>query len=191
MTTFNLKPSELVQQMLDAGATPEACVIALRALEQRDMAEAKRDMAEQKRRAKVAERKRKSRAKQKEGCDSHGTVTGQSQDPSLPPEKVPTPLKTNPPPTLQKRTLKGSKKGSRLPHGWEPTERDVAWFEKNYPGHDWRYETEKFSDHWSAASGQNATKLDWSAAWKNWIRMASDRGNLRRTSQSQERRMFV
>jgi hypothetical protein len=33
----------------------------------------------------------------------------------------------------------------------------------------------KFRDHWTAASGKGATKLDWSATWRNWIRTEAER----------------
>jgi len=36
-------------------------------------------------------------------------------------------------------------------------------------------ETDKFRDHWHAASGRNATKLDWDRAWRNWLRNAAER----------------
>jgi hypothetical protein len=32
----------------------------------------------------------------------------------------------------------------------------------------------KFTDHWRAASGANARKHDWDAAWRNWCRKAQD-----------------
>jgi hypothetical protein len=31
-----------------------------------------------------------------------------------------------------------------------------------------------FTDHWRAASGANARKHDWDAAWRNWCRRAAD-----------------
>lgn len=36
----------------------------------------------------------------------------------------------------------------------------------------------KFSDHWAAATGRTATKRDWLAAWRNWMREAADRGQI-------------
>jgi len=36
-------------------------------------------------------------------------------------------------------------------------------------------EADKFVDFWTAKSGQNATKLDWHAAWRTWIRRAESR----------------
>ena len=31
-------------------------------------------------------------------------------------------------------------------------------------------ELEKFRDHWAAATGHTAMKLDWQAAWRMWVR---------------------
>ncbi|MCA1440457.1 hypothetical protein I6F07_09570 [Ensifer sp. IC4062] len=33
-------------------------------------------------------------------------------------------------------------------------------------------EFEKFRDYWCAKAGREATKLDWQATWRNWIRNA-------------------
>lgn len=35
-----------------------------------------------------------------------------------------------------------------------------------------RLEAEKFADYWHAKSGQQASKLDWQATWRNWCRTA-------------------
>lgn len=69
-----IKASELMQQMMDAGAPMEAVVIALRAIEDAQAEiEAKR--------AAARDRKRRQRAKERDGeCDEGVTVTGQSQD---------------------------------------------------------------------------------------------------------------
>ena len=37
---------------------------------------------------------------------------------------------------------------------------------------DVRKQAEMFRDHWVAKSGKDATKLDWEATWRNWIRKA-------------------
>ncbi|MCC7462113.1 MAG: GIY-YIG nuclease family protein [Gammaproteobacteria bacterium] len=36
----------------------------------------------------------------------------------------------------------------------------------------------KFCDHWRSASGVNARKLDWDAAWRNWCRREADVGRI-------------
>jgi hypothetical protein len=71
---------------------------------------------------------------------------------------------------------KPRKRGHRLPDEWQPTTDDVKWARTE--GIDdlaARRETEKFRDHWHAASGQNASKLNWSLAWRNWMRNGVDR----------------
>lgn len=37
---------------------------------------------------------------------------------------------------------------------------------------DAHHQFDRFRDHWKAASGQNARKCDWDAAWRNWCRKA-------------------
>lgn len=67
------------------------------------------------------------------------------------------------------------KKGSRfdesltsLPEKWG------GYANHNHPALDAKREFEKFRDHWLAASGANAVKMDWYAAWRNWLRKAED-----------------
>lgn len=68
------------------------------------------------------------------------------------------------------------KRGHRLPEDWKPSESDIAWQRsEGITDEAARRSTEKFRDHWRAASGQNSRKLDWSAAWKNWLRNDADR----------------
>jgi hypothetical protein len=71
-------------------------------------------------------------------------------------------------------------RASRLPAEFKPTMEMVAWARKEVPHVDGRLETQKFIDHWTAASGATARKLDWVAAWRNWMRKADEqlgRGN--------------
>lgn len=66
-------------------------------------------------------------------------------------------------------------RASRLPEGWEP-------FDENYDlAISWglidseiRTEHAKFTDYWTAKSGKDATKTDWDATWRNWMRKAAD-----------------
>jgi hypothetical protein len=60
----------------------------------------------------------------------------------------------------------------RLPTEFELTEArmEIARAEKADP----QREFAKFRDHWCAASGANARKHDWDAAWRNWCRKAAD-----------------
>jgi hypothetical protein len=45
----------------------------------------------------------------------------------------------------------------------------IQWAATKAPNTDTRLETEKFINYWTARSGKDATKLDWSATWRNWI----------------------
>lgn len=87
----------------------------------------------------------------------------------LSPRPSPSPSQPLPP-----KEKVAAKRGSRLPANWEPTTADLAWAAREASHVNAQRETERFRDYWAAESGQKASKLDWSAAWKNWIRRASD-----------------
>ena len=157
----------LIKAMRSAGCDDATILRAIEAAEMERVAE---------RRTYEREKKRRQRAEKAQPVPA---VPGDNGDTSPPPpedKKVPDPKKTHTPSTPPKNPPTGVKKGSRLPDDWRPTEADLAWAEGAYPGRDFEHETEKFRDHWRAASGQNAVKRDWSAAWKNWIRKAGDSG---------------
>jgi len=63
-------------------------------------------------------------------------------------------------------------KGSRLSEDWEPTAAEVAWAKAKRPDLDISEQADWFRDFWLAKTGSNATKLNWSATWRNWIRAA-------------------
>ncbi len=65
-----------------------------------------------------------------------------------------------------------SARGQRLPADWKPTAQQVAWARAKRPLLDVAEEAEKFRDFWTAKSGKDATKLDWDATWRNWVRNA-------------------
>ena len=64
-----------------------------------------------------------------------------------------------------------AKRGSRLPEDWVLPKSYGDWA----LGEGWSKETilaesEKFKDYWIAKSGKDATKSDWLATWRNWMR---------------------
>lgn len=65
--------------------------------------------------------------------------------------------------------------GTRLPDGWLPPPKLVEEMRIELPDFDTRAEHPRFVDHWRAATGRTATKLDWEATWRNWMRTANDR----------------
>jgi uncharacterized protein YdaU (DUF1376 family) len=61
-------------------------------------------------------------------------------------------------------------RGARLDPGWVPSEIDAAWARAKRPDLDIPETIERFRDYWTAKAGADATKLDWSATWRNWVR---------------------
>lgn len=84
-----------------------------------------------------------------------------------------------------RKVVAESKRGTRLPADWYPSPELIAWAKAEAPHVDGQRESEKFRNHWLAKAGQGATKLDWSATWRNWILNARDRyGGVSRASPS-------
>ena len=71
-----------------------------------------------------------------------------------------------------------SKRACRLPDDWRLP---MAWGQwavgLGVPEETVRREAEKFADYRHAKAGVNATKLDWQATWRNWIRRACEQGS--------------
>lgn len=60
-------------------------------------------------------------------------------------------------------------KGQRLSPDWSPDQFEREWSAQRRPELDIDEQVELFVNHWVAKTGQDATKLDWSRTWKNWI----------------------
>lgn len=95
------------------------------------------------------------------------------------------------PPSLPVPLPSPKARASRLPDEFLLTPAMREWASAEAPHVDLRSETAKFCDHWRSSSGANARKLDWVAAWRNWIRRAGERngnghinGNLSKQQQS-------
>ncbi len=68
-------------------------------------------------------------------------------------------------------------RASRLPADWVLPKHFGEWAVKEKPllsADDIRKIGENFKDHWISSSGKNATKLDWFAAWRIWVRKEPD-----------------
>ncbi|WP_434037818.1 DUF1376 domain-containing protein [Bartonella ancashensis] len=60
-----------------------------------------------------------------------------------------------------------SKRGCRLPEDYEP---DLQYaVSKGLELDEAISEAKRFKDHWKSKTGSGATKMDWSATWRNWI----------------------
>lgn len=68
------------------------------------------------------------------------------------------------------------KHATRITEDWLPSEAQREKTLEEYgKTHDIQRELASFRDHWMAAAGQNARKLDWDATWRNWMRRANPR----------------
>ncbi|WP_375676480.1 MULTISPECIES: hypothetical protein [unclassified Bartonella] len=70
----------------------------------------------------------------------------------------------------QKAKRAQANRGCRLPTDFEP-DYDFAIAE-GLPPERVKVEIAKFRDFWKACAGKNATKTDWQATWRNWVRRA-------------------
>ncbi|SSZ40199.1 Uncharacterized protein conserved in bacteria [Bartonella grahamii] len=68
----------------------------------------------------------------------------------------------------QKAKRAQANRGCRLPADFEP-DYDFAIAE-GLPPERVKVEIAKFRDYWTAKSGKDATKIDWQATWRNWVR---------------------
>ena len=69
---------------------------------------------------------------------------------------------------------KTSRRATRLPDDWRPSEALVAWTLREAPGLDHERELARFRDYWHSAAGARGRKASWDATWRNWVRRAVD-----------------
>lgn len=81
-----------------------------------------------------------------------------------------------------KRTSSPSERAHRLPEGWEPDAALVEWVTSTFPDLDWSLHNDIFQDYWRSSSGRTASKLDWAAAWRNWMRREASRPSAYRSA---------
>lgn len=87
----------------------------------------------------------------------------QEQKREVPPDGGPAPSAKRPAPS----------RGSRLPADWVLPQDWEAWAIAERP--DWtathvRWCAEQFRDYWTAKVGKDASKADWYATWRTWVR---------------------
>lgn len=77
-----------------------------------------------------------------------------------------------PEPELDKKDTKVSQKnGTRLPPDWTLPDEWGQWaVNEGWPAASVRIEGEQFRDYWISKTGRDATKRDWLATWRGWIR---------------------
>jgi len=81
-----------------------------------------------------------------------------------------------PPPSIPEQpkragSPKSGARGSRIPSNWTPTPKDYAFASsEGMTREEINREADRFRDYWTAKTGREACKLDWSATWRNWVR---------------------
>lgn len=108
---------------------------------------------------------RRSARKEHESCNesSHEMSTTRTQNQTPEPDTIAN--------SVSKKPRLG--RGTRLPPDWDPGAEGLA-FAAQLGLVNGRANTElaKFRDYWAAATGQTASKADWQATWRNWVRKA-------------------
>lgn len=62
------------------------------------------------------------------------------------------------------------KKATRLPEDWIAPIEFIDFCKKERPDLNPQYIAETFKDYWISKSGADATKANWFATWRNWVR---------------------
>jgi uncharacterized protein YdaU (DUF1376 family) len=65
---------------------------------------------------------------------------------------------------------KVSKRGSRIDPEWTLPKEWADWAKEQRPTLDVQSVADQFKDFWISKAGAGATKLDWQATWRNWVR---------------------
>lgn len=102
--------------------------------------------------------------------DTKGTGTGRTRG-HHPESEHPDPTRPDPTPNKEEADASSSprRRATRISEGFQVTPEMRLWASQKAPNADLGMETEKFINYWVAKSGKDATKLDWTATWRNWI----------------------
>jgi hypothetical protein len=119
-------------------------------------------------RQKEAERKRRWRERQHPASVPAGQDGGREAESGHPDP-------TRPDPTNTPNGVMPRKRGTRLPEPFIVTREMRDWAAQEVPTVDVDTTTRKFVDYWRAKSGRDATKQDWAATWRNWLRTDAER----------------
>lgn len=159
-----------LKHMLAAGMDHDAIVAAVAEMEREAVPAV--DRAADKRREWDRQRKRNQRNSTLSGgtqVETGGSPVESVSSPTPDKERSPTPPKEiNPTPSSLRSD---NKRGTRLPADFQPNL--VFAVELGFDRSQAMGEFDKFRDYWNAKAGKDATKLDWPATWRNWLRNAA------------------
>jgi len=75
----------------------------------------------------------------------------------------------------EQKQQRDSKRGSRLPDGWSPSDAVREWARSEFPAVNLDVVLAEFADYWRSVPGQRGTKLDWDATFRNRVREVAAR----------------
>lgn len=171
-----------LRALVAGGASAASIVDAVEAQQAED------GKVEAARRAKNAERMRVVRERARTCMHTPSlSPSPPSSSPPYPPNNNPlTPIPTPSDPCgsgagapLDARKRASRDNGHRLPDDWQPSLPDQAvagnlFGDGRFGSERLQLELEKFRDHWRQQPGSRGVKLDWDAAWRNWLRRAAE-----------------
>jgi hypothetical protein len=126
-------------------------------------------------RAASAERKReyrKSRTVQGQGAGHSGDTVSDNTTPD-PTRPDPTPTTSNE--VVKTPAAKASGRGTRLPEPFIVNGEMRSWAADEVPSVDVDAATRAFVDYWRGRAGAGASKVDWTATWRNSLRAVAER----------------
>ncbi|NQZ75811.1 MAG: hypothetical protein HRT61_06815 [Ekhidna sp.] len=83
---------------------------------------------------------------------------------------------------------KSSSRGTRLSAEWVLSDDDFQFgLDLGFEPKDIRFMADGFKDYWLGASGAKATKKDWPATWRNWVRRKYEDGQKKSPQQFQRK----
>jgi hypothetical protein len=171
-------PEMITIAMLRKAGASDALIVRVLELEQQELLKEQEEELEAHR-----ERKRINKKNQRLGhrmSPDVTSVTGDTGDivsSSSPPSSSPPtpPLITTPSSSSSRSDTRA--RASRLQFDWKPSEVDFEYaHSKGLPHARIATEGEKFRNYWTAKAGRDATKIDWSRTWQNWILNAISNG---------------
>lgn len=173
----------LVQALVEAGATSEVILAAVKAVETSKAAD------DEQRRAAIRARVAKHRVTKRSvtagnvtrreeveiatevgvaRCEEQNTPLsiGKLEDLSEEKKEREAPVRKSPP----------DRRGTRLPDDWMPDAEDAQYAATlGYTAAAYDREVEKFRNHWHAKAGKDGSKLDWSKTFRNWLIRGAER----------------
>lgn len=124
------------------------------------------------------ERARKEAYRAKKSGNTGQSPAGTGSDRDAGQERVsghPDPTRPDPTSISNEIDERGPRKrGTRIPEPFMLTTEMREWAAAEVPTADAEASTRRFVDYWRAESGAKATKLDWIATWRNWLRRDAD-----------------